>query len=167
MEKARQYPLPELLAPAGSIASLEAAIDAGADAVYFGADVFNARMRADNFHIEEAEQALALCRAFGVKAYITLNTRLTDRQIPEAVTLAEQLWQAGADAFIVADAGLAAGLRRQISDVALHASTQMSAHTEYDGAAHMLRCSDCAPTPLFPLKCLFTAPTVYPSPDNV
>lgn len=135
MEKARQYPLPELLAPAGSIASLEAAIDAGADAVYFGADVFNARMRADNFHIEEAEQALALCRAFGVKAYITLNTRLTDRQIPEAVTLAEQLWQAGADAFIVADAGLAAGLRRQISDVALHASTQMSAHTEYDGAA--------------------------------
>ena len=88
MEKARQYPLPELLAPAGSIASLEAAIDAGADAVYFGADVFNARMRADNFHIEEAEQALALCRAFGVKAYITLNTRLTDRQIPEAVTLA-------------------------------------------------------------------------------
>lgn len=135
MEKTRQCPLPELLAPAGSMASLEAAIDAGADAVYLGADVFNARMRADNFHIEEATQALSLCRAYGVKAYITLNTRLTYRQIPEAVTLAEQLWQAGADAFIVADAGLAAGLRRQISDVALHASTQMSAHTEYDGAA--------------------------------
>lgn len=132
---ARQFPLPELLAPAGCMASLEAAIDAGADAVYFGADAFNARMRADNFHIEEAERALALCRAFGVKAYITLNTRLTDRQIPKAVTLAEQLWQAGTDAFIVADAGLASVLRRQIPGVVLHASTQMSAHTEYDGAA--------------------------------
>ncbi len=136
MEMAVQgHPLPELLAPAGSMAALEAAIDAGADAVYFGADAFNARMRADNFRIEEAQQALALCRAFGVKAYITLNTRLTDRQLPQAAALAASLWQAGADAFIVADAGLADVLRRQIPGVELHASTQMSAHTEYDGAA--------------------------------
>lgn len=131
----QEYPLPELLAPAGSMAALEAAIDAGADAVYFGADAFNARMRADNFRMEEAGQALALCRAFGVKAYITLNTRLTDRQLPQAFDLAAALWQAGADAFIVADAGLADLLRRQIPGVELHASTQMSAHTEYDGAA--------------------------------
>lgn len=136
MEMAVQgHPLPELLAPAGSMAALEAAIDAGADAVYFGADAFNARMRADNFSLEEARQALALCRAFGVKAYITLNTRLTDRQLPQAAALADALWQAGADAFIVADAGLADVLRRQIPGIELHASTQMSAHTEYDGAA--------------------------------
>ncbi len=132
---AQQHSLPELLAPAGSGAALEAAIDAGADAVYFGADAFNARMRADNFPIEEARQALALCRAYGVKAYITLNTRLTDRQLSQAVDLADSLWQAGADAFIVADAGLADLLRWQIPGVELHASTQMSAHTEYDGAA--------------------------------
>lgn len=127
--------IPELLAPAGSMTALEAAIDGGADAVYFGADAFNARMRADNFREGEPEAALALCRAFGVRAYITLNTRLFDRQLPEAVKLACRLWDAGADAFIVADAGLAAALREQIPDVMLHASTQMSCHTEYDGAA--------------------------------
>lgn len=130
-----KYPLPELLAPAGNMASLEAAIDAGADAVYFGADAFNARMRADNFKSEETSQALSLCRAFGVQAYITLNTRLTDRELPEAVSIAQRLWDAGADAFILADAGLATLLRAQIPDVQLHASTQMSAHTEFDGAA--------------------------------
>ncbi|MBS5724554.1 MAG: U32 family peptidase [Clostridiales bacterium] len=126
---------PELLAPAGSMAALEAAIDGGADAVYFGTDAFNARMRADNFRDGEPEAALALCRAFGVRAYITLNTRLLDRQLPEALQLACRLWGAGADAFIVADAGLAAALREQIPGVVLHASTQMSGHTEYDAAA--------------------------------
>ncbi len=126
---------PELLAPAGNIASLEAAIDAGANAVYFGADAFNARMRADNFGEVEAQQALSLCRAFGVQAYITLNTRLTDRQLGEALPLARRLWEAGADAFIIADAGLAALLREQIPGVQLHASTQMSAHTEFDADA--------------------------------
>ena len=130
-----KYHLPELLAPAGNMASLEAAIDAGADAVYFGADAFNARMRADNFTSEETGQALSLCRAFGVQAYITLNTRLTDRELPKAVSLAQRLWDAGADAFILADAGLAALLREQIPGVQLHASTQMSAHTEFDAAA--------------------------------
>lgn len=130
-----KYHLPELLAPAGNMASLEAAIDAGADAVYFGADAFNARMRADNFTFEETGQALSLCRAFGVQAYITLNTRLTDRELPEAVALARRLWGAGADAFILADAGLAALLREQIPGVQLHASTQMSAHTEFDAEA--------------------------------
>ncbi len=126
---------PELLAPAGNMDSLKAAIDAGADAVYFGADAFNARMRAENFGDEEAAQALSLCRAFGVQAYITLNTRLTDRQLPDAAALARRLWSAGANAFIVADAGLAAMLRKQIPDIELHASTQMSAHTEFDAAA--------------------------------
>lgn len=126
---------PELLAPAGSMAALEAAIDAGADAVYFGANAFNARMRADNFGADEAKQALSLCRAFGVLAYITLNTRLTDRELPEAVALARRLWDAGADAFIIADAGLAALLQEQIPNAVLHASTQMSAHTEFDASA--------------------------------
>ena len=130
-----KHHLPELLAPAGNMASLKAAIDAGADAVYFGADAFNARMRADNFKSEETAEALSLCRAFGVQAYITLNTRLTDRELPEAAALARRLWDAGADAFIIADAGLAALLREQIPDIELHASTQMSAHTEFDAAA--------------------------------
>ena len=126
---------PELLAPAGSMASLCAAIDGGADAVYFGARAFNARMRADNFDTDALSEALSLCRAFGVRAYITLNTRITDRQLADAAALAAQLHAAGADAFIVADAGLAALLRRTQPDIVLHASTQMSAHTEYDGAA--------------------------------
>ena len=70
--------LPELLSPAGSPEALAAAIEGGADAVYFGAEKFSARMRAKNFTDTELADAVALCRAYGVRTYITVNTRLRD-----------------------------------------------------------------------------------------
>ncbi len=117
---------PELLSPAGSPASLEAAVMAGADAVYFGAQSFNARKNADNFNDEELQAAVHLCRLYGVKTNIVLNTQLYSAELVPAMKLAEKLLAFGADAFIVADIGLATELIRHFPDVELHASTQCS-----------------------------------------
>ena len=118
---------PELLAPAGSYESLCAAIEAGADAVYMGGE-HNARAFARNFDRESMREALALCRAYGVKSYITLNTLVYEREMREWLEYARYLWECGADAFIVADLGAAVALREYIPEVRLHASTQMSVH---------------------------------------
>lgn len=123
--------LPELLAPAGSPDALRAAVDAGADAVYFGAQSFNARQNADNFTPEELSEAIRYCRIFGVKTNIVLNTQLYTRELKEALKTAERLIILGADAFIVADIGFAALLHRYFPDFPLHASTQMSGQNVY------------------------------------
>lgn len=123
--------LPELLAPAGSARALDAAIDAGADAVYFGASAFNARIGAKNFVWDELSDAFERCHAYGVRAYVTLNTLVLDREMGEYLGTAEKLWRLGADAFIVADLGGAAVLRRHLPEAELHASTQMSGHNTY------------------------------------
>ena len=115
---------PELLAPAGSPAALHAAVDAGADAVYFGAQSFNARKNAENFTEEELYDAIQYCRLFGVKTHIVLNTQLYTRELEPAVALVRQLLLWGADAFLVADIGLAATLIRRFPNIVLHASTQ-------------------------------------------
>jgi len=120
--------LPELLAPAGSPEALSAAIEGGADAVYFGGPSFNARMRAKNFTYETMRENIALCHAFGVRAYVTLNTLVTDRELPDFVAAAAMAREAGADALIVADLGGAAAIRHAFPDLPLHASTQASAH---------------------------------------
>ncbi len=127
--------LPELLAPAGSFAALEAAIEGGADAVYFGSSQFNARMRAGNFNDEEAERAIKLCRSYGVKSYITMNIRIFDRELTDALQLAKKLYTWGADALILADNGLAREIHRSLPDFELHASTQLSGHTISDAKA--------------------------------
>ena len=129
--------LPELLAPAGNFAALEAAIEGGADAVYFGASQFNARMRAGNFAGEELSAAIKLCRAHGVKSYVTMNIRIYDRELEDALRLASELYAMGADALIVADHGLAAEIKKQIPGLEIHASTQMSGHTAEDARALM------------------------------
>lgn len=128
---------PELLAPAGSRAALEAAVDAGADAVYFGGSSFNARAGAQNFSNEEIRDAIAFCRAYGVKAYITLNILFFDRELPQVLSYAEFLYKSGADALITADLGLASLIKKHIPGFQLHASTQMSAHNSEAG--HMLK----------------------------
>jgi putative protease len=115
---------PELLSPAGSPAALEAAVAAGADAVYFGAQSFNARKNASNFNDEELKNAVSLCRLYGVKTNIVLNTQLYGAELAPAILLAEQLLSYGADAFIVADIGLARELLRLFPGIHLHASTQ-------------------------------------------
>ena len=130
-------PLPELLAPAGTPKALAAAIEGGADAVYFGGPAFNARMRAQNFTADTMRESIALCHAFGVRAYVTLNTLITDRELPAFLEAAREAVEAGADALIVADLGAAAALHRAMPDVELHASTQASGHAV--AAAHELR----------------------------
>ena len=120
--------LPELLSPAGSPEALRAAVAAGADAVSFGGGGFNARMRAQNFTDEDVEAGIALCHAHGVKAYMTFNTLVTDRELPAFLEAAYKAYLAGVDALIVADLGAAQLLHRTLPDLPLHASTQCSAH---------------------------------------
>jgi Cd2+/Zn2+-exporting ATPase len=93
----RQTPKPELLSPAGSFDALIAAVDAGADAVYFGGSSMNARAFAKNFDAEEMERAILYCRTHGVRAYVTLNTALTTRELPDALRYAAFLREAGVD----------------------------------------------------------------------
>ncbi len=120
--------LPELLAPAGSPETLESAILAGADAVYLGGKLYNARMNAKNFDDEAMEKAVSLCHKNGVKLYVTLNTLIYDRCFEEALRYAEGLYSIGVDALITADIGFSRALHRLLPDFELHASTQMSGH---------------------------------------
>ena len=118
----------ELLAPSGDINSFNTAIACGADAVYLGLSNFNARRKAENFTNAELADCIARAHFFGVKVYITLNTLVGDGEIGEALRLARSAVEAGADAFIVQDIGLAACLRQAFPNVALHASTQLGIH---------------------------------------
>ncbi len=127
--------LPELLSPAGSPEALAAAIEGGADAVYFGATNFSARMRARNFSENELADAISLCRAHGVKSYITVNTRVRDGEITPLYETVRQLNDAGADALIMADLGAASRIRECFPDLELHASTQLSGVSSEDAAA--------------------------------
>ena len=119
--------LPELLSPAGSYAALMAAREGGADAVYMGGVAFNARMGAKNFTEDEMRRGIALAHSYGVKVYIAANTLAYDRELDGFLRAAEHAYLCGADALIVADLGAAAEIRRRIP-IALHASTQLSAH---------------------------------------
>lgn len=121
---------PEVLAPAGGPDSLEAAVRAGADAVYFGAGSFNARRNAKNFSQEDIAAATEFCRIRGVKTYLTLNTLVGDNERGLALESAYSAASLGVDAFIVQDIGLASLLKQYLPQMPLHASTQMSVHSE-------------------------------------
>ena len=120
---------PELLAPAGSPEALRAAVQSGADAVYLGWGSFNARRGAKNFSDEEFAQALRYCHQRGVRVFLTLNTLVTDRELPAALETARQACRLGVDAVLVQDWGLLDLLRAALPDLPLHASTQMSLFT--------------------------------------
>ena len=119
----------ELLAPAGSPEALAAAVEAGADAVYLGFGAHNARRGARNFSPAECAEAIAYCHLHGVKVYITLNTLMTDRELPAAAELVCQASEMGADAVLIQDLGLLRAARQAAPDLPLHASTQMSLHS--------------------------------------
>jgi putative protease len=119
----------EILAPAGSPEGVTAAVQNGADAVYMGYSAFNARRGAKNFTADEFARTCEYCRVRGVKAYLTLNTLVSDRELPAAVDSAAAAARAGADAVIVADLGLLRALRRALPDMPLHCSTQMGLHS--------------------------------------
>ena len=118
----------EILAPAGSPEGVTAAVQNGADAVYMGFSAFNARRGAKNFTAEDFARAAEYCRIRGVKTFLTLNTLVTDRELPEAVNTAMTAARAGADAIIVADMGLMRAVRTALPDMPLHCSTQMGIH---------------------------------------
>lgn len=119
----------ELLAPAGSMEALRAAVCNGADAVYLGADTFNARMNARNFSAADLQEAVVYCHVRGVKLHLTLNTLVLDREMPRAAELIRLAASCGVDAFIVQDLGVVSLCRQLAPDVPIHASTQMSIHS--------------------------------------
>lgn len=127
--------LPELLAPAGNMDALRAAVAGGADAVYFGAKSFSNRARAKNFDDNELRDAVKFAHSCGVKCHITVNTRVRDREMDDILRLAETLLgdnDCHADALIVADFGVAAEILSRFPNAELHASTQTSLSTLHD-----------------------------------
>ena len=125
----RKSSLPELLAPAGDMTCLYAAVAAGADAIYVGGKRFGARAFAKNFDMDELSRAVNYCHLHGVKLYVTLNTLIEDIELAEAVQYAAELYRIGIDALIVCDLGVISAIRRHVPDLELHASTQMSLHS--------------------------------------
>ena len=124
-----KYPLPEVLAPVGSPECLTAAVRCGAAAVYLGVEGFNARRSAHNFTTDSLKEAVAYCRARGVKVYLTLNTLIREEELDAAVDTAVKAAACGVDALILQDLGLARRLSAVMPDMPLHASTQLSCHT--------------------------------------
>ena len=119
---------PELLCPAGSPAAFDAAIEAGADAIYIGGSEFNARINAKNFNEEEMREAIQRAHSYGTKVYLAANTLIHDREMKSFMSAAEKAYLFGADALIVADIGAASLIKRYMPDLELHASTQISGH---------------------------------------
>lgn len=126
----------EILAPAGSQESLEAAVRSGATAVYLGGQAFSARANAQNFDREGLKRAVEYCHARGVKVHLAVNTVLWEREIEEALDFLEYACSLPVDAVIVQDVGLFWLLRQCAPALPLHASTQMSIHTP--GGARLL-----------------------------
>ncbi len=118
---------PELLAPAGNRESFEAAIAAGADAVYLGAgEGFNARNNAENFGAEDLEAACRDAHLRGRKVYLTANTLVMPGEMDDALRIVEDAAARGIDAAIIQDVGLAQRLREELPQLELHTSTQMN-----------------------------------------
>lgn len=118
----------ELLAPAGNMAALHAAVAGGADAVYLGLETFNARRGADNFTLETLREACDFAHLRGVSVCVTMNTIILPDEVGEALECVRQAYRAGADGFIVQDIGLAAEISRTLPEASLHLSTQMNTH---------------------------------------
>lgn len=118
----------ELLSPAGSIDSFNAAIQTGADAIYMGLDKYNARQMANNFNLEEYIECIKYAHLRGVKVYLTINILFSEDEIKEICNIVLELYSKGLDAVIVQDIGLATLLKKIIPDITLHASTQMSVY---------------------------------------
>ncbi|BAY12480.1 U32 family peptidase [Calothrix sp. NIES-2098] len=117
---------PEILAPAGNWECAKAAVENGADAIYFGLDRFNARMRAQNFTEADLPELMAFLHLRGVKGYVTVNTLIFPQEIPEVEQYLRSIIAAGVDAAIVQDVGLCRLIRHLSPDFPIHASTQMT-----------------------------------------
>ena len=121
----------ELLAPAGDMAALKAAVSAGANAVYLGYDEFSARAKAKNFNKEELIEAINYSHLRNVKIYVTFNILIADFEIKRAMESVEMLYEIGVDALILQDLGIAREIRKNFPDFEAHASTQMAVNNFY------------------------------------
>ncbi|MBR7179727.1 MAG: U32 family peptidase [Oscillospiraceae bacterium] len=119
----------ELLAPAGSMEALRAAVQNGANAVYLGCGSFNARQSAKNFTIQTLSEAVKYCHVRGVQVHLTLNTLVSDREMDACCELIRNAAAAGVDAFIVQDLGVVELCRQIAPKVPIHGSTQMTVHS--------------------------------------
>src|SRR6476469_8108064 len=117
---------PELLAPAGHWDCAKAAVENGADAIYFGLDRFNARMRAQNFTEADLPKLMEFLHRRGVKGYVTLNTLIFPKELTEAEQYVRTMIAAGVDAAIVQDVGICRLIRQISPDFPIHVSTQMT-----------------------------------------
>ena len=118
----------ELLSPVGDFECLKAAVQNGANSVYFGADIFSARAFATNFDDEALEKVIEYAKTRGVKTNLTLNTLIKNNELESALNLAKKAYKFGIDAIIVQDLGLAMKLIKTFPDLPIHASTQMTVH---------------------------------------
>lgn len=118
----------ELLAPAGNFECLKAAVQNGADSVYFGVDKFNARIYASNLSLDSMKEAIRYCKLRDVKTHLTLNTLIKNSEFEDAANLAKEAYETGIDAIIIQDLGLATYLIKHFPNLPIHASTQMTAH---------------------------------------
>ncbi len=118
----------ELLSPAGDFDCLKAAVQNGADSVYFGGEFFNARASATNFDENGLRDAIRYAKLRNVKVNFTLNTLLKDNELDDAANLAKYVYSLGADAILVQDLGLAKYLIDNFPEMDIHSSTQMTAH---------------------------------------
>src|SRR2546426_722649 len=119
-------PIPELLAPAGDWECARAAVENGADAIYFGLEKFNARMRAHNFSEADLPKLMEFLHRRGVKGYVAFNTLVFANELAEAEQYLRAIVTAGADAAIVQDVGICRLIRQLSPDFPIHASTQMT-----------------------------------------
>ena len=122
----QNVPAPELLAPAGDWECARAAVENGADAIYFGVDRFNARMRATNFTVDQIPELMEFLHSRGVRGYVTFNTLLFTSELRDAEEVLRSLITAKVDAAIVQDIGLCRLIRQISPDFPIHASTQMT-----------------------------------------
>lgn len=121
---------PEILAPAGSMEALVAAIRCGADAIYLGGNSFSARQNATNFDYNDLKKACELAHKSGVKIHQTINTLVFDDQLDELEEFVRESASLGVDAFIVQDLGVISIIKNICPDMPIHASTQMTIHTK-------------------------------------
>ena len=119
----------ELLAPAGSLPILKAAVDNGADAVYCGVNLYNARINADNLTLDDLREGCVYAHRRSTRVYLTLNTLINDDEINEACELACDAYNCGVDAILVQDLGLASEIHNKYPQIPLHASTQMNVYS--------------------------------------
>ncbi|ONI46434.1 hypothetical protein AN641_00180 [Candidatus Epulonipiscioides gigas] len=119
----------ELLAPVGKIENAYAAIENGADAIFFGGHCFNARTNADNFNYEQMKEVITYCKLLGIKVYITVNTLIKEGELKQVYKFLGELQNLGVDAIIIQDLGILNIVTKYFPNLKVHASTQLSAHS--------------------------------------